>query len=177
MSRGPIVPRCQLNVRKTQPNAEYPFIEEDQNIGMNLVLISRSDERVDDTVNDLCMFETGISLSPVGGTYGMLIANLELMQKGYTILSPVLIEAGDEEPLKIPLYKFREGPDLELPCTGVKLVMFSPGIPNIIITDRSNSSFQPAPAQKQIQQQQPIQTQAPAQSFKQIKKTTKNHMS
>jgi hypothetical protein len=175
MNRGQTIQNSQIDVRKTKPNAEYPFLNDDNKIGFEVVLIGRTDDRVDDTVNEICMFDTGIIFSPVSNSYAFLIADVELMQKGYTILSPILIENDTDEPISVPLFKFRDAPDLELPCKGVKLVLFNPIVPVIIPTDR-NQTQQPIQQSQPTNRQQPVPQQS-EQTYKSTKKTVRNYMS
>lgn len=180
MSRAPPIQNCQVNYRKVTPNAEDPYLHDNSEVGINIVLIARSDERIDDTVNDICTFDTGLLLQPVGGSYGMLIATTDLLLKGYTIPSPILIETGSDEPIKVPLYKFREGEDLELPCTGVKLVMFHPGKPAVIQLDtpKEQSNAQGMQnMQRNIQGSRNIVANPePSQNSKLKKTTVRHHM-
>jgi len=176
MNRTAQIPSCQINVRKAVPNAEYPFLSEENKVGIDVVLIARTDDRVDDTVNEICMFDTGIIFSPTSNCYALLTADLELMQKGYTLLSPILIDHDTDEPLSIPLFKFRDAPDLELPCKGVKLVMFNSMNPFIIPTDRSQQSQQQSQSQSTRGNSQSTQQQAEP-TYKQTKKTVRNYMS
>lgn len=113
-----------IHLVKTFPQAQEPTKERLSDVSWDLTLIGRSDNRTEDTVNDINLFSTGIKLSPPKGYHFELIANQNLFKSGYmlatglTVLQP---ESCDE--VVVPLFKFKEVADLDLPFNGVQIIL------------------------------------------------------
>nr|QBK86603.1 MAG: trimeric dUTP diphosphatase [Marseillevirus LCMAC102] len=140
-----------INVYKTHPSAEFPFKENPSNIGYGVTLISRTENRAEDDTSDVNNFHTGIAISPPIDYYIEVIAKPSLHKHGYILANGVLvIEPDDKGELIIPLYKFKEAEDLELPFCGVQL-MVRPAVHAHISSvtsptqseERNMTSFQP----------------------------------
>ena len=75
----------------------------------------------EDEVGKVTTFELGISISVPSHIFIQMIASPSLISHGYMIASGIsLVVSG--KPLTVQLFKFREGPDLELPYEGIYLV-------------------------------------------------------
>lgn len=113
-----------VRLQKLRPEAELPFKESDSDIGWDVTLIGRTDNRQEDEVNKINFFTTGIAVMPPKGYFIELIPKRDLQKHGYimgngtTIIDPSM---GGE--LKIGLYKFEEGKDLDLPFRAVLMVL------------------------------------------------------
>lgn len=68
----------------------------------------------EDEVNRVTCFDTGLSLSVPEGRVVVVTGTSSLLAHGYMLASGVQLCTG-RGPLTLSLYKFREGPDLELP--------------------------------------------------------------
>ncbi len=113
-----------INVYKTHPSAEFPFKENPSNIGYDVTLISRTENRAEDDTGDVNNFHTGIAVSPPIGHYIEVIVKPSLYKHGYTLATGVLvIDPDDKGELIIPLHKFKEAEDLELPFRAVQLIV------------------------------------------------------
>ena len=75
----------------------------------------------EDEVGKVTTFDLGISISVPSHIFIQIIASPSLISHGYMIASGIaLVVSG--KPLTVQLFKFREGPDLELPYEGIYLV-------------------------------------------------------
>lgn len=111
-----------LLVRKLSELA-YPLTAKEKYI-WEVAAISRADQRSDDVLNDVNTFDTGLTVQPPSGYYIELHTPKELLEKGYHILGGVMTRFwSDDEPLVIPLLKFHEGEDLELPATVAVMIL------------------------------------------------------
>jgi hypothetical protein len=144
----PTYDTCVL-VQKTRVTAELPFQECQSDVIFNVVLINRSDDRAEDDTNAINFFETGLVFKPPPGSYIMLTASYELYNRGYMLPTPVIINPEDENDVRIPLYKYREGADIELPFTGVQMTVHKAYYPNLMhVTDMVSKASARAAAAK-----------------------------
>ena len=110
--------------RKSLPEAEEPFKERPSDIGWDLTLVSRCDGRLEDTVGDESMFDTGIVVMPPPGWYVEIYARSSLGKHGYMMTNAVgIIDPEYRGTVKVSLYKFKETRDIELPFRGVQMVL------------------------------------------------------
>ncbi len=86
----------------------------------SLVLLKRKGVE-EDEVGKVTTFELGISISVPTHIFLQIIASPSLISHGYMVASGIML-VPSRKPLTVQLFKFREGPDLELPYEGVYLV-------------------------------------------------------
>lgn len=137
-----------LKVCKLRPEAEYPYKERPDDIGYDVTLISRSENRSEDTVGIVNYFDTGISISPPKGHYVDVVARSSLHKTGYMLATGTsIIDPGYTGELKIPLFKFKQCDDIELPFRGVQLILrpavyaHLSGVKSLSKTSRGEGSF------------------------------------
>ena len=123
-SGGLMLLKSPIKMTKLHGNAQDLFKERPTNIGWSVTLIGRVDNRVEDVTGELNYFSTGIKVSPPEGYYLELVAKKELYKAGYMLPSGyTILDPDEEEELVVPLYKFKDGEDLEIPFSGVQLVV------------------------------------------------------
>ena len=111
-------------VTKSHGDAEVPFKENDSDVGWQLTLIRRCDNRVEDVERDVNTFTTGLKISPPKNYHLEVIEHPNLRGTGYTMIGvPLIINPDCQEELVISLFKFKEGEDLPLPFIAASLVL------------------------------------------------------
>ena len=117
-------PKLYIKVHKTKPSAEDPKKEHPSDIGWDLHLIERTDERAEDTVGALNKFSTGLRIEPPPGYYVEIVARSSLQNYGYMLGNGVgIIDPDYRGEVIVSLYKFREGDDLGLPLRAVQMIL------------------------------------------------------
>ncbi len=109
-------------VRKTNPHADFPAKENVNDVEWNITLVSRTDNRAEDETGEINYFNTGLHIKPPKGYFLELIASKALYRTGYMLTGPVIIEPDNKGELIVPLYKFRDSEDIELPFVAVSLL-------------------------------------------------------
>lgn len=108
-----------LMVHKKHPDASDLMKQNETDVGYNLTIIGRENNRVDDTVGEVNTFTTGLYIKPPKGFHIEIIATDTLNSTGYLLSpSPYIINPSNEDDIIIPLYKYSDKPDLELPLSG-----------------------------------------------------------
>jgi hypothetical protein len=98
--------------------------EVQSDIGWELAVIGRDENRVEDVFQDVNVFTTGISVECPKGYHVEIVGHPALHKAGYTLMdSPKIINPDDRSEIKIPLYKFKEVEDLELPFRVALIVL------------------------------------------------------
>ena len=111
-------------VHRLVGNAELPFKEHDDDIGWDLTLIGRQDNNTEDTTNEVNMYRTGLTVHPPKGYHVEIVARSSLHKSGYMLANSVgIIDPGYTGEIFVPLYKFREGEDLQLPTRAVQMIL------------------------------------------------------
>jgi len=111
-------------VQKLGPSAEYPSKSEPTDIGYDITLTGRKDSRAEDTTGEVNYFTTEIAVKPPRGYYFELMAKPSLHKHGYTLATgSTVVNPNDTGALLVPLYKYSETEDLELPFCAVQLVL------------------------------------------------------
>lgn len=108
---------------KLNPQAKEPVQDKPTNVGYDLTLIGRTENRVDDTYGDVNYFNTGLSVVPPDGYYFELLGRENLLRAGYILQGPIIIDPEDRNEVLVPLYKYKEVDDCELPILGARLVL------------------------------------------------------
>ncbi len=112
-----------IKVSQTHPSAVFPKKERGTNVCFEITLIGRTENRAEDIFGDVNLFTTGIQISPPEDYYIEITADKLLYRSGYMLASPIIINPGEKGELIIPLYKFKENDDIELPFVAVQLVV------------------------------------------------------
>jgi hypothetical protein len=106
--------------KSTRSNATYVNVgkgilpeKSADSIGYEIDLISRTDGRTDDNLNEVNEFHTGIILNAPRGFHYEVYGTPELWKSGYLLPSGMMVVQNDVE-LVVPLIKFTDKvPDLE----------------------------------------------------------------
>jgi len=137
-----------IKVKKLNPTAELPVKVRQSDIGYDLTLISRSDNRAEDNVHEVNMFSTGLAVTPPPGYYFELMVRSSLHRNGYMLATGTsIIDPEYTGELLVPLYKFKQSPDLDLPFRAVQLVLKKAeyahiaSVPSLGETSRGNGGF------------------------------------
>lgn len=110
--------------KKLHPNAEEPFKEVHSDVGYEISVVGREDNRVEDIYGDVNVFTTGLVLRAPKNYHFELLEHPQLYKTGYSLAgAPRIINPGDESEILLPLYKFKESEDLELPFRAAILVL------------------------------------------------------
>lgn len=113
-----------IEVKKLHPNAIFPYRENNEDVGLDVTLIGRVDNRAEDEAYHVNYFSTGIALKPPHGYYFEMFARSSLHKHGYMLATGTsIIDPGYRGELIVPLYKYQESEDLELPFRAVQLIL------------------------------------------------------
>ena len=113
-----------VKVIKINPNADLPFKENYKNAEWEVSVVSRSENRIEDIFQDVNTFNTGLIITPPHGCHIEVVDHPALYKAGYFMVgNPRVINPDNTEELVIPLYKFKECEDIELPFRAVTLVL------------------------------------------------------
>jgi hypothetical protein len=112
-------------VQKLVPDAVFPHKEHDStDVTYEINVSGRTDNRAEDDLQEVNNFSTGLVITPPVGLYVQIIPHPDLHKHGYSLIrNPMLIQPGNTAELIIPLYKFKETEDLELPFPAVQMVV------------------------------------------------------
>lgn len=124
LTKGRQVLRYPIKAVKLHPEAELPFKENEADVGWDITVVARCDSRAEDTYQDVNTFSTGLVIKPPPGHHLEVIPNPSLWKTGYMFASSlIIINTDDEGELVIPLLKYKESEDLELPFRAAMLVL------------------------------------------------------
>jgi hypothetical protein len=113
-----------INYTKLKPTAEEPYKETYKNVGYDITIVERCDNRTEDVTGDVNTFATGIVFTPPKHYHLEVMQHPSLWKTGYMFPGgPFILEPDSEEELLIPLYKFKEAEDIELPFRAAILVL------------------------------------------------------
>lgn len=113
-----------LRYQKMVPDAEDPYKERPSDAGWDLTLISRTDQRSEDDIGEVNMYDTGLRMAPPEGYHIELYARSSLQKLGYMLGNNVgIIDPEYRGNILVGLYKFKEADDLELPFRGVQMIL------------------------------------------------------
>ena len=111
-----------LAVKVLRPEVELPLHTSVDDIGYDVTLLNREENRAEDVYGDVNNFLTGISLPHNQLYYYEISAKQSLHRMGYMLPSGrIMIKATNGE-LVIPLYKFKDVEDIELPFAAVQII-------------------------------------------------------
>lgn len=121
---GPKHIEGKISFCKLLPNAENPYKERPSDVGLDVTLIGRTDNRSEDDTGEVNCFRTGIALTPPKGYYIEMVARSSLHKHGYMLATGTsIIDPEYTGELIVPLYKYKEAEDLELPFRAVQLLV------------------------------------------------------
>lgn len=93
-------------------------------VGWNVYIVNRTDNRVEDTFGEVNKFGTGLQLSPAKGYAVMVYGKDSLSSAGYQLATGVsVIDPSYTGELIIPLIKFKNSDDIDLPYKAVQIVL------------------------------------------------------
>lgn len=120
--KGQVTP-VKISVQSLKPNGIIPQKSHPDDPGYDITLVGRKDDRHEDTNYGVNEFTTSIAVSPPAGHYLVVVAHGSLQMQGYNIIGgSFIIHPSHTGELIIPLYKFREVPDIQLPCACLQLI-------------------------------------------------------
>jgi len=115
--------RIQIKAIPLHPQAEIP-VRDNDDAGWTVTLVGRTDNRAEDDFGEMNGFSTGLQFSPPAGYYLEVVSLPDLYKHGYNLASgSIIISPNNKEELIIPLMKFRETNDLELPIQAVQVIV------------------------------------------------------
>ena len=126
-------------IKKIAATAEIPT-KDNENFIYDISIISRANQRTDDINYDVNIFNTGLSIKPPKGYYAEIYGSQELLNAGYMLSSPVIVsQQSFEDEIVLPLYKFKDTEDIELPFrAGIMIIreclhvhIYSPADPSL----------------------------------------------
>ena len=113
-----------VKVQKLHPKAEFPSKEKQEDIGWDITLIARTENRAEDDSGAVNNFSTGITVSPPEGYYFEMVAQKDLHKHGYMLATGTSIITPDTKgEIVVPLYKYADVEDIDLPLVAVKLIL------------------------------------------------------
>ena len=113
-----------MDVWCINPDAQMPAKANPSDVGYDIVITGRKDNRVEDRLNDLNPYHTGLAIVPPKGYHFEIIAHPSLGQQGYTLGNAItVVDPNARGELMINLFKFREGPDIEVPTRAAQLIV------------------------------------------------------
>lgn len=108
----------------TRPDAETPFKENHKNAAWEITIVGRSENRAEDVYGDVNNFDTGLVLNAPPNYHLEVIEHPALHKAGYMLTGgPIIINPDNTEELIIPLYKYKESEDIELPFRAALLLL------------------------------------------------------
>lgn len=122
IKRGGIV-RTFVDAVTLQSNAELPYKLQPSDVAYTVTLISRADNRSEDDTGDVNLFHTGVVITPPSDHYAEIIASPSLWRHGYNMPAPIIVNPGNKSELIIPLFKFKDSEDIELPFQAVQMIV------------------------------------------------------
>lgn len=113
-----------INFVKLKPTAEAPSKENNKDVGHDITIVERVDNRSEDVYGDVNIFSTGLVLTAPLHYHIEIIEHPNLYKTGYMLAGgPRIINPGSSEELILPLYKFKETEDIELPFRAALMVL------------------------------------------------------
>lgn len=127
MSRQPHTPATlpiTIGIAKLTPIAVFPRKPKDNSPYYSLAIVGRTDGRPEDTAHRVENFSTNLAFSIPADYYVEITASEHLQVQGYFLAQgTITLGPGDTEELIIPLYKYAETQDLELPSEILQFVV------------------------------------------------------
>lgn len=113
-----------VKYQKVNPSAQDIILSSDSDYGFQMSLVDRTDNRIEDEVNEVNIYTTGIRISAPPGFFVEIKAVKELWKSGYMIPGgSIYIQPEDWEEIIIPLFKYREGEDIDCPFDCLEVII------------------------------------------------------
>lgn len=113
---GRLMNRYPIEVVKLHPEAEQPNKESPKDVGWILTVVGRDNNRIEDVQGDANLFTTGLQLKAPAHYHLEILEHPSLYKAGYSLAgSPRVIDPDNDEEVLLPLIKFKECDDLQLP--------------------------------------------------------------
>lgn len=120
----PIFLKSKAVIKKTSPMALFPSKEFEDDVGYSVTLTTRVDNRDEDTAHAVNLYGTSLEITPPDKHYFRIIALPTLHKHGYTLASgECIIGPNHTGEVIIPLYKFTQEDDFDLPFKAVQLIL------------------------------------------------------
>jgi len=112
-----------IRFQTLSPHVKAPYKEYPTEVGWKIQLNERTDGRLDDAFGEISMFDTKLILQAPPNYYLEVRGEDELYRLGYYIPGgSLIIQPLDHNEIVIPLIKFMETPDLELPMDVLRVI-------------------------------------------------------
>jgi len=121
-SNGIWLNQTPVDVSIKNPDAELPY-KEVTDPGYNLTIVQRCDNRTEDLTNEVNTFSTGLVLSTRIGSHLEIIPHPQLYKSGYMLVGPLVISPNNKDEIILPLLKYKDAADLELPFAAAILLV------------------------------------------------------
>lgn len=118
---GKIEPTPQLGFMRVMAHAQMPIRLGIESFIYALQIIERRD-KTEDSVGRVTWFKTGLKLNIPKGHYVSIYGSDDVVDRGYSLPQPLFFMGEDVE-IEIPLLKFEEQDDIELPHPAVYMMM------------------------------------------------------
>lgn len=113
-----------LTFKKIHPNADLPCKESPHDAAWEITIIGRDENRVEDVFSDVNVFTTGLTVQPPKDYHVEILEHPQLYKTGYSFVgAPRVINPEDQSEILIPLFKFKEAEDLELPFRAALIIL------------------------------------------------------
>ena len=120
-------------------------VKDESGLGWVVTLKGRTENRPEDIFGEVNCFSTGIRLNPPEGYFLEISALPSLYKQGYYIPSGTLaVGPNNRDELIIPLMKYRECEDLDLPIQAVR-IMVKPLVQTFMRTQKNVNKFKENP--------------------------------
>uniref|UniRef100_A0A6C0JRZ0 Uncharacterized protein n=1 Tax=viral metagenome TaxID=1070528 RepID=A0A6C0JRZ0_9ZZZZ len=97
------------------PDSNFPKKNDESDVSFPLSIVSRPDNRLEDSIQNINDFSTEMCFSSPLGYYIEIHGTDELLRRGYFLPQPKIIQPKDSSIIKIKLYKYQDVEDLTLP--------------------------------------------------------------
>lgn len=129
-----------LHVKKIHPTAEE-LTKSSQDIAYEITIVGRDENRVEDIQGEVNVFTTGLVITAPKNSHIEILEHPQLYKAGYTLQGGVRLynQASDGE-LLIPLFKFKDTEDIELPFRAALLVLRQSELTHVNYTGSSKNA-------------------------------------
>ena len=113
-----------VNYSLLRADAHAPERQTAESASFDMTLVERTDGRHEDATGDVNVYSTGVTISPPPGYYCEIVIRPSLVEQGYMLATgTVIVDSSYRGEIKIPLYKYKDTRDLDLPCRAVQLIV------------------------------------------------------
>jgi hypothetical protein len=111
-------------VKKIHPTAEELTKNSPQEIAYEVTVVGRDENRIEDIQGDVNVFTTGLVIAAPKNSHIEILEHPQLFKAGYSLQGGVrLYNHVTDGELLIPLFKFKDAEDIELPFRAALLVL------------------------------------------------------